>query len=154
MKRTLFLVVILFGMATAMQAQEIKILPTNLETNALPDGWHKFELQGAIFDVEVLGGNYTKGKVTWFDGTSYSGGLSGAFISGKGTYTWANGSRYEGSFKKGKRHGKGSLILANGQKWSGKWKQNKKHGKGKVYDKEGEIVQQGVWEEDALVSTK
>lgn len=154
MKNVLFLILLFFGVCTVVQAQEIKTLPTNLETRSWPDGWHKFELQGAIFDVEILAGSYTKGNVTWLDGTSYSGGLNGAFVSGRGTYTWANGSRYEGSFRKGKRHGKGSLILPNGQKWSGKWKENKKNGKGKVFDNDGNVVQQGVWENDLLVSRK
>lgn len=141
------------GYAT-VQAQEIKVLPTNQETSNLPDGWHKFQLQGVTFDVEVLSGRYSQGNVVWFDGTTYSGGLSGAFITGRGTYTWPNGMRYEGSFKKGKRHGKGSLILTNGQKWSGKWKENKKNGKGKVFNEEGTLVEQGVWEDDVLVEAK
>lgn len=139
-------------MFLGVQAQEIKILPTNQETASLSDGWHKFELQGVTFDVEVLNGSYAQGNVTWFDGTTYSGKLSGAFISGRGTYTWSSGSRYEGSFKKGQRHGKGSLILANGQKWSGKWKHNKKNGKGKVFDPEGIVIKTGLWENDQFVT--
>ena len=151
MKKLLFTFFFALAFVAMSEAQEIKVLPTNQETASLPDGWHKFQLQGVIFDVEILGGSYTQGNVTWLDGTTYSGRLNGAFISGKGTYTWSSGSRYEGSFKKGQRHGKGSLILANGQKWSGKWKNNKKNGKGKVFDKDGAVVQQGVWEEDKLV---
>ena len=154
MKKILLLSVLFLGIFTTVHAQGTKTLPTNLEVSSWPDGWHKFELQGAVFDVEILGGKYAQGVVKWFDGTSYSGGLSGAFVSGRGTYTWANGVRYEGSFKKGKRHGKGSLILITGKKWSGKWKDDKKNGKGKVFDKEGNIVEQGVWENDKLVSSK
>lgn len=119
MKKLLLLSVLFVGIFTAVHAQGIKILPTNLEVKSWPDGWHKFELQGAIFDVEILGGRYTQGVVKWLDGTTYSGRLSGAYVSGKGTYTWANGMRYEGSFKKGKRHGKGSLILITGQNGAG-----------------------------------
>lgn len=45
-------------------AQEIKVLPPNQETTSLPDGWHKFQLQGVIFDVVTLGGSYTQGSIT------------------------------------------------------------------------------------------
>ncbi len=151
MKKALLTVLLTVGVLLSAGAQEIKTLPTNQETASLSDGWHKFELQGATFDVEVLGGSYRQGNVTWFDGTTYSGGLSGAFVSGRGTYTWTSGSRYEGSFKNGQRHGKGSLILKNGQKWSGKWKNDKKNGKGKVFDADGALIKEGVWENDKLV---
>lgn len=133
-------------------AQEIKLVPTNQETASLPDGWHQFSLQGVELDVEVLGGRYVQGNVKWLDGSNYSGGLDGPYVSGRGTYRWTSGSRYEGSFRKGERHGKGSLILANGEKWSGKWKNNKKNGKGKIFNTEGQVVQKGVWENDKLLS--
>lgn len=133
-------------------AQEINVLPANSETNNLPDGWHQFQLQGASLDVEILGGQYVQGNVKWLDGSTYSGGLNGVYVSGRGTYSWSSGTRYEGALRKGQRHGKGSLILANGNKWSGKWKNNKKNGKGKVFDKGGVILKTGVWEEDKLVS--
>lgn len=154
MKNFILVAFLLVGITGSLQAQEIKVLPTNHETNSWPDGWHKFQLQGVTFDVEILNGRYTQGNVIWFDGTTYSGSLSGAFISGRGTYTWPNGMRYEGSFKKGNRHGKGSLILTNGQKWSGKWKENKKNGKGKIFNQEGTLVEQGVWEDDVMVGEK
>ena len=151
MKKLLFTLLIFCTISFGTKAQEIKVLPTNQETARFPDGWHKFQLQGVVFDVEIISGRYTQGNVTWLDGTTYSGRLRGAFISGRGTYTWSSGSRYEGSFKRSQRHGKGSLILVNGQKWSGKWKNNKKNGKGKVFDKNGEIIKTGLWEDDQLV---
>lgn len=152
MKKIVLTLIAVAGVLFTTAAQEIKNVPTNLETRALPDGWHQFQLQGVELDVEVLGGQYVQGKVKWLDGTTYSGGLNGAFVSGRGTYTWSSGARYEGSLRKGQRHGKGSLILANGEKWSGKWKKDKKNGKGKVFDEGGSIIKQGVWEEDRLVS--
>ncbi len=151
MKKILLTLFAAFVVLFTVNAQEIKTVPTNQETARLADGWRKFELQGVVFDIEVLGGSYVQGNIVWFDGTTYSGGLRGAFISGRGTYTWSSGARYEGSFRNGERHGKGSYILKNGKKWSGKWKYNKKNGKGKVFDPDGTVVQEGVWKDDKLV---
>lgn len=149
--KTLLIIIsfIVFGHATA---QDIKILPVHNDIELLTDGWYKFELEDAYFDVEILQGKYAKGNIIWKDGTSYSGNLNGQYISGRGTYIWSSGMRYEGAFKKGKRHGKGSLILLNGTKWSGKWKQNLKNGKGKIFNSKGDITDSGVWDNDERIS--
>lgn len=152
MKKIILILFVAVAMLSTASAQEIKNVPSNRETSSFSDGWHQFQLQGVTLDVEILSGAYTQGNVKWLDGSTYSGGLSGVYVAGRGTYTWSSGARYEGSFKKGMRHGKGSLILANGDKWSGKWKNNMKNGKGKVFDKDGNVIKKGVWENDKLVS--
>ena len=154
MKKIFLVVSLVAATVLSVQAQTINAIPFSPDIAQLPDGWHKFTLQGASFDVEVTSGRLVKGNISWFDGTKYSGNLSGSIISGRGTYTWPNGTRYEGSFKNNQRHGKGSLILVDNSKWSGKWKYNKKNGKGKQFDTFGEIVQQGVWEENEFIGTK
>jgi len=154
MKRALFLSLIAMILVQFSYAQENNSITFNNDVRQLSNGWHKFQLQGATFDVEIAEGHYVKGNISWLDGTTYSGNLAGASIAGRGTYVWPDGSRYEGSFKKNKRHGKGTMIAADGSKWSGKWKHNKKNGKGKLFDAEGSVVQQGVWEEDQLIEAK
>ena len=154
MKKILLVVSFLIATIFSTQAQDLNVIPYSTDIGQLPDGWHKFTLQGATFDVEVASGNLVKGNIIWFDGSKYSGNLAGSVISGRGTYTWPDGTRYEGSFKNNQRHGKGSMILLDNSKWSGKWKNNKKNGKGKQFDTEGEIVQQGVWESDEYVGAK
>lgn len=150
MKVLLFIIsFIVFGNSNA---QEIKVLPINLEVQELADGWYKFELQNIYFDVEIIQGKYNEGNIVWPDGTTYSGSLNGKYISGRGTYTWASGKRYEGAFRKSKRHGKGSLILQDGTKWSGKWKHDLKNGKGKVFNSKGIITDSGVWDNDKRIS--
>ena len=134
------LLILLFGFGLVLQAQTIQSLPYNSEIKQLPDGWHKFILEGATFDVEIISGRLVQGNVKWFDGASYSGSFGGDDIAGRGTYTWPNGLRYEGSFKNNQRHGKGSLIQKDGSKWSGKWKYDQKNGKGKVFSASGSCV--------------
>ena len=137
-----------------IQAQEFNFIPSSQELNDFADGWYKFDLQGTSFDVEVKAGRLAQGNIKWFDGSSYSGTLAGSELSGKGTYTWPDGSKYEGSLKKHQRHGKGSLIDPTGVKWSGKWKNNQKNGKGKIFNAEGELVKEGVWASNQLVTKK
>lgn len=154
MKKILFST-ILIGMAFfSANAQELKTIPYSTEIKQLPDGWHKFALQGVTFDVEVKAGTLIKGNIVWLDGTKYSGSLLGATLSGKGTYTWPDGTRYEGTFRKGQRHGKGSQIQIDNSRRSGKWKNNQKNGKGKQFGTSGEVVQQGVWEGDQYLGAK
>lgn len=154
MKKIFLVVSLVAATVLNVKAQTINAIPFSPDLAQLPDGWHEFTLQGASFDVEVASGNLVKGNISWFDGSKYSGNLAGSLISGRGTYTWPDGTRYEGSFKNNQRHGKGSMILVDNSKWIGKWKLNMKNGKGKQFDASGEVVQQGVWEENKFVDSK
>jgi hypothetical protein len=151
--KQLFFTLLLITISTTTFAQKINTVPTK-GVSDLSDGWHKFTLEGAAFDVEVLNGNLTQGNIVWFDQSTYSGKLSSKGLNGKGTYNWPNGIKYQGSFKANQRHGKGSLVLQNGSKWSGKWKNDLKNGKGKIFDANGAITKQGVWEAGKLVQKK
>ncbi len=150
MKRIITLILLLGGFAFGLQAQILRTVPSGV-VRSLPDGWHKFVSQGATFDVEISEGSLVKGNITWLDNSTYSGSFSRNAISGKGTYTWPNGDRYEGSFKANERSGKGTMYWKNGEKYGGKWKLDKKHGKGKMWNAAGEIVDEGVWEDNVLV---
>ena len=151
-KYILFFSLLVMGLGQVI-AQELNAVPVST-VRQLPDGWHKYTEQGASFDVEVRSGNLVRGNIVWFDNTSFSGTFSGNRISGKGTYKWSDGKRYEGSFKNNERHGKGSMIASDGSKWSGKWKLNQKNGKGKAFDNAGNLVQEGVWEQNQFVGVK
>ncbi len=136
--------------STTSIAQTFKTVEVVEEIKTLKDDWYKYATEDAKFDVEVISGELNKGNITWFDGSSYSGGFKNNSLYGKGTYKLPSGIIYEGDFKNNMRHGKGSLILQDGTKWSGKWKENKKNGKGKVFNSEGEIIKTGVWEMDVF----
>ena len=146
--------VLVFGIfaSSSLMAQEFNRIPYDSEIKTLTDGWYKFTIEGTTFDVEISLGKYVKGNINWFDGSSYSGDLSGTNLNGKGTYIWPDGTKYEGSFKKHTRHGKGSLTTSEGEKWSGKWKNNQKNGKGTIFDSKGMIVKTGVWQAGELVA--
>ncbi|UOY06682.1 hypothetical protein L0P88_22510 [Muricauda sp. SCSIO 64092] len=145
MKRVFVSLVMTLTLSTGLFSQTFNSIPMNREISQLSNGWYKFKLDGAVFDVEVEFGKYKKGNISWFDGSTYSGDLNGVHISGKGSYTWPDGSQYQGSFRRHQRHGKGSQIAKDGSKWSGKWKNDQKNGKGTTFDTNGAILQYGVW---------
>ena len=153
MSRVIFSVAFILSIAFSASAQKINIVPP-VATHNLTNGWHKFIDQGATFDVEVSENTFLQGNIIWFDQSKYSGTLSGFNITGKGTYTWNDNTRYEGSFKRNNRHGWGVMYYLDGTKHEGKWKNNKKEGKGKSYDKNGKVVQQGIWANDEFVGAK
>ncbi len=153
MGRKIIVIALILGSVFGMQAQKLNY-PASKGLRQLNNGWHKFSVEGAVFDVEVSEGRLVKGNVVWFDNSKYSGSFNNNKISGKGTYTWPNGDRYEGSFKNNQRHGKGTMYWSDGTKHSGKWKNNSRNGKGKSFDPNGNLVNEGVWEGDTLVENK
>lgn len=67
---------------------------------------------------------------------------------GLGVYTWADGEQYEGEFKEDKREGKGSYTWPSGERYEGNWKNNQRYGQGTLYDLDGNISYEGLWEDD------
>lgn len=84
---------------------------------------------------EASGGTY---KGDWVDNKRH----------GYGVYIWKDGVRYEGDFRNDKREGKGSYFWTSGERYVGQWKDNRRNGEGILYDKDGNISYQGVWEDD------
>ncbi len=101
-----------------------------------------------------------KGKLTYANGSVYSGDFSSGLRQGVGTFRnskgdtyegqWKNdqfdgngkltlpdGSRYEGTFKDGNRHGAGTQIYADGRQYTGDWSGDKKNGNGVLTQKNG-----------------
>ena len=145
MRKMSILIILCSGLSLFTYGQTMNAVPLKA-AKILPNGWHKFQLQGVLFDVEVIDQVYVKGNIKWSDGSLYSGSLGSKGISGRGTYIWPNGERYEGSSRNNKRHGKGTMYYKNGTKFSGKWRENIQHGKGKLFDVNNEVVQHGTWE--------
>ncbi|GGI55707.1 hypothetical protein [Winogradskyella haliclonae] len=150
MKKIISLLTIILTLNSFSYAQELNVIVPGTAKN-IPDGWHKFTFQGTKFDVEVKAETLTEGNIVWFDQSIYSGSLKGYDISGKGTYVWPNRERYEGTFRNNMRHGKGTMFYKDGSRHYGKWKNNKKNGKGQEYNKSGELVKDGIWENDVFV---
>jgi hypothetical protein len=67
---------------------------------------------------------------------------------GQGRYRWENGHVYVGTFVEGKREGEGTYLFDTGEKYVGDWKNDLRHGKGGFYDKNGNLLFEGLWVKD------
>uniref|UniRef100_A0A8C7ZB80 Uncharacterized protein n=1 Tax=Oryzias sinensis TaxID=183150 RepID=A0A8C7ZB80_9TELE len=68
----------------------------------------------------------------------FSGQREGEFVrnipTGRGKFTWPDGSTYSGGIVDGVRHGFGTHTCAKtGVSYTGEWSQGKRHGEGTVY---------------------
>ncbi|MET2986216.1 MORN repeat-containing protein [Aureibaculum conchae] len=93
------------------------------------------------------------GTLTWKDGNKFTGTFKdGKRVDGKGIFKWKSGSEYEGEFINSLMHGKGQLNYATGETYKGDFVKNKRHGEGKLFDKNGILIYEGLWEQDKKVS--
>ena len=87
-------------------------------------------------------------KITFPDGTVYTGTIINNEITGEGKYTFNDGSIYEGSLLNGLRHGEGMFKTNDGIYYKGGWKNGLKNGKGKII--QGNMELEGEWINDIL----
>jgi hypothetical protein len=59
---------------------------------------------------------------------------------------------YTGAYQDGKKHGQGSYDNGNGTVFEGTWNLDKREGKGIIKNKDGNILQEGIWADDKFVS--
>ena len=71
--------------------------------------------------------------------------------NGKGLFKWPDGSSYEGDFTDGKRSGKGIFRFPNGEFYEGDFMDGSFTGFGILYDAAGNILKQGLWDNDKFV---
>ena len=79
---------------------------------------------------------------------------TGMFSSWKndcfGTETSASG-KYVGEWQNDKWHGQGTYTFPDGEKYVGGFKDALYHGQGTLYAANGEVLQQGTWENHEFV---
>ncbi len=96
----------------------------------------------------VSGVRQGKGKITWYDGSTYDGEWNNGQKHGYGKSVWANGDTYVGEWKNHLMHGQGTYVWTNGNTYTGQWENNKKSGQGKFTWKSSGFVYDGNWIND------
>lgn len=86
-------------------------------------------------------------------GSMYDGEWKNNKKHGVGVYKWVEGETYEGGFVDDKREGKGVYRWPNGNRFVGTWKNDQRDGHGILYDKDNNIVLEGIWKNDELVNS-
>lgn len=91
------------------------------------------------------------GRMTLEDGTIYVGSFIEGKRNGKGIQRFPNGARYEGGFLLGRYHGYGICNFQDGSIYEGEWMKGQAHGRGTLMKGSGEILHDGLWQNDAPV---
>ena len=66
-----------------------------------------------------------------------------------------NGDKYIGNFNNGLINGEGTFINNNnGEKYVGNFESNKKSGYGKLFDKNGNLIKEGIWENGLYINSE
>ena len=89
-----------------------------------------------------------QGIMYYPSGDTYIGGYKEAKRNGHGTYNFANGEKYEGKWNDGDYHGQGTYTFATGTKDVGEFRNGKLNGFAIRYDKNGNILKEGIWKDD------
>jgi len=85
-------------------------------------------------------------KLTYPDGSTYTGETRDGKRHGEGTWVRPDGTRYEGQWENDKPDGKGTIVWPDGRKYTGQWKNGKRHGQGIDIRPDGKAIE-GEWEE-------
>lgn len=80
-------------------------------------------------------------------GAKYEGEYKNDKMNGQGIFILSDGSKYEGGFKNNNSEGHGTWISPSGEKYEGEFKNGKKEGQGIEYDKDGNILYQGLFKD-------
>jgi hypothetical protein len=93
------------------------------------------------------------GKFSWADGRVYQGSWRNNREDGFGILSWSSGQKYEGEWLDGSISGRGTLTTSTGEKYIGNWENWQRNGHGILYDAAGDILEQGIWENDELLNS-
>lgn len=125
---------------------------------------YEFKYEGEMKNFVFHG----EGKITYSDGSTYSGGWIEGKRNGFGKFIYTDGSIYTGEFKDGKKNGHGTFQFSekekyegnfvndafdgqgtyyypDGSKYIGSWKNDQEEGEGILYDSNGNISKKGKW---------
>lgn len=92
-----------------------------------------------------------EGVAVFPDTSSYDGHWEEGEMHGHGYFSWNDGSSYRGEYQHGRKHGIGRFVFPSGKYYEGEWVHGKQSGRGKLYDKNGDLIHNGVWREGVFL---
>jgi len=110
---------------------------------------------GTKYVGELRNGKHNgQGAFTHANGDKYVGQFKDGKYEGQGTYTFTSGEKYVGQHKENNRHGQGTYTFTSGKKYVGEFRDGKYNGKGTLYEANGSIINQGIWEDDKFIRSE
>lgn len=91
------------------------------------------------------------GIYRWANGMVYDGEWAANRRTGQGKFTWPNGQVFNGTWVADRRNGPGSLLMPDSTRVDGIWKADVLNGKVKMYDRQGNFVEDAVFNNNQKV---
>ena len=122
--------------------------------NSIRDGIGKYVFSnGDSYEGQWKNGKANgKGYFKFRNGNIYEGYFENNSFCGQGCFKKKTGEIYIGEFKNGLLNGEGTEINQDKEKFVGVFINGKKNGNGILYDKNGNIIQSGIWESNEFIS--
>ena len=158
------MVVVIFGLLLIMKVISFKsILPDIFVSEVskvdtiLVDTLNLVSVQG---DSLTYVGRTFKGKANgegeafFRNGNKYTGTFIDNHRNGKGIFSFHGGGNYEGDWENDRMNGAGKYLYEDNSYYIGSFKDDLLNGNGTYYDKFGNVLQKGYWQNDTLTSNE
>jgi hypothetical protein len=90
-----------------------------------------------------------RGRMVFWNASTYEGEWRAGVFEGHGEIVWADGSSYVGEWRQGLQHGRGVLEDVEGCTHDGEWQENRLHGQATRTLADGSVME-GSWEAGVL----
>lgn len=110
--------------------------------------------QGNVYEGTWTNGELTGHIVIRYKNKSLYEGEYNQGIRGQGKMTYTDGSIYSGNFAKNKRSGYGEMVYSFGVTYKGNWVSNEVEGQGQFYLTSSQLqIAQGIWKTDKTIAS-
>jgi 4-amino-4-deoxy-L-arabinose transferase-like glycosyltransferase len=129
--------------------ENFKLIKSQNNTNL----WQVFysDSIGYKGDRDTKGKKEGKGLSHYYDGSIYVGDFHENRREGIGKFIFQSGNYYIGEFKDNYEEGNGTMYMKAGGKITGEWKRGSVNGFAIQYDKDGKIINKGIWERNKMI---
>jgi hypothetical protein len=100
---------------------------------------------GRVFEGQYINDQMVEGKMTYQDGSTYTGSWVDGMRHGKGRCMFTDNSVYEGEFREGEFYGYGKMSWSDGGWYEGNWVYGEMDGWGKEVRPDGSLRHEGEW---------
>ena len=100
---------------------------------------------GRTFEGEYVHGQMIDGKMTYQDGSTYTGMWVDGMRHGRGRCIFTDQSTYEGEFREGEFYGYGKMSWSDGGWYEGEWWIGEMRGHGTEIRPDGSLRHEGQW---------
>lgn len=98
--------------------------------NHFDTGTCSFKNKTGKYFLSYRKGNISEAKISFSDGTTYSGTLNSSSEKGSGVVQYKDGDKYQGEVASGKRDGEGVYTWSSGESYDGQWVKDSMSGEG------------------------